>query len=151
MLGTRVLVMRNAILDCGGLSWCNYEGSIRIGDHCEVGPNCYLLGAGGIEIGNCVRMGAATMIFSSGEDYSMEHAEKPRAVHWFKKVTIKDFANIGSGTIIVPGVTIGVAAVIGAGAVVTHDVPDYKIVAGAPAKVIGDRREYTSPSLRVVG
>jgi len=51
-------------------------------------------------------------------------------------VVIKDGAHIGIGAIIMPGVTIGKSAVIGAGAVVVKDVPDYSIVAGIPAKII---------------
>lgn len=50
-------------------------------------------------------------------------------------------ASIGSNATIVAGVTIGAHALVGAGAVVTHDVPDYAIVAGVPARVIGDVRE----------
>ncbi|HYD32057.1 MAG TPA: N-acetyltransferase, partial [Azospirillaceae bacterium] len=50
-------------------------------------------------------------------------------------------ASIGSNATIVAGVTIGVHALVGAGAVVTGDVPDHAIVAGVPARVIGDVRE----------
>ena len=53
---------------------------------------------------------------------------------------VKQRASIGSNATIVAGVEIGEAAMIGAGAVVTHDVPDYAIVAGVPARVIGDVR-----------
>ena len=52
------------------------------------------------------------------------------------KVVIKDGAHIGIGAIIMPGVTIGEGAVIGAHSVVTHDVPPYCVAVGAPAKVI---------------
>jgi UDP-2-acetamido-3-amino-2,3-dideoxy-glucuronate N-acetyltransferase len=54
---------------------------------------------------------------------------------------VKQRASIGSNATIVAGVEIGEAAMIGAGAVVTHDVPDYAIVAGVPARVIGDVRK----------
>lgn len=54
---------------------------------------------------------------------------------------VKQRASIGSSATIVAGVVIGEGALIGAGAVVTHDVPDYAIVAGVPARVIGDVRQ----------
>ncbi len=57
------------------------------------------------------------------------------------EVLIKSGAFIGVNSIILPGVTIGMNSVIGAGSVVTKDVPDYKIAAGNPAKVIGDIRD----------
>mgnify|MGYP000140312050 CR=1 FL=1 len=58
---------------------------------------------------------------------------------------VKAQASIGSNATILCGITIGEKALVGAGAVVTRDVPDYAIVAGVPAKVIGDIRQKTPP------
>jgi UDP-2-acetamido-3-amino-2,3-dideoxy-glucuronate N-acetyltransferase len=56
------------------------------------------------------------------------------------KTLVKSRASIGSNATILGGVTIGEGALVGAGAVVTHDVPDHAIVAGVPARVVGDAR-----------
>lgn len=57
------------------------------------------------------------------------------------QVIIKDYAWIGSNVIILPKVTIGKGAVVAAGSVVTKSVPDYTLVAGIPAKKIGERNQ----------
>lgn len=59
------------------------------------------------------------------------------------KTKVKTRASIGSNATIIAGVTIGAGALVGAGAVVTNDVPDFAIVAGVPARVIGDVRNRT--------
>jgi len=61
------------------------------------------------------------------------------------KTLVKRRAAIGSNATIIAGITIGECALVGAGAVVTKDVPDYAIVAGVPARVIGDVRERAEP------
>jgi acetyltransferase-like isoleucine patch superfamily enzyme len=60
------------------------------------------------------------------------------------KTRVKQRASIGSNATIIAGVTIGEGALVGAGTVVTKDVPDFAIVAGVPARVIGDVRERTT-------
>ena len=61
------------------------------------------------------------------------------------RTLIRERASIGSNATIIGGITVGKEALIGAGAVVTHDVPDFAIVAGVPAKVVGDIRDKFKP------
>ena len=56
-VGHGVVLQRNAILHCGGKSWCNFEGSIKLGNHVVVGPHCILYGAGTLEVGDFTHFG----------------------------------------------------------------------------------------------
>jgi acetyltransferase-like isoleucine patch superfamily enzyme len=62
---------------------------------------------------------------------------------------VKQCASIGSGTVILPGIVIGRSALIGAGSVVTKDVPDFAIVAGNPARMMGDIRNTSKQRVRL--
>ena len=91
-----------------------------------------------IEIGNGVAVTSGVMILCHQRDLA-NYRPGMYAMHCpFKegKVIVKDGAHLGIGCIIMPGVTIGEGAVIGAGSVVTKDIPPYCVAVGAPAKVI---------------
>ena len=91
-----------------------------------------------IEIGNGVAVTSGVMILCHQRDLT-DYKPGMYAMHCpFKegKVIVKDGAHLGIGCIIMPGVTIGEGAIIGAGSVVTKDIPPYSVVVGAPAKVI---------------
>ena len=132
---------------CGGNDWSGGKGYVRIGKGCWFAQNAILYGAGGIEIGEHTGIGPGSCVFSSRDDYSMEHARKPHIVHTFGKVTIGSHVRVFAGVIISPGVTIGEGAVIGANSVVLSDIPPWTIAAGSPAKVV---RERTTDSVHAV-
>lgn len=91
-----------------------------------------------IEIGNGVAITSGVMILCHERDLT-NYKPGMYAMHCpFKegKVVIKDGAHIGIGTIILPGVTIGEGAIIGAGSVVNRDIPPYCVAVGCPARVV---------------
>lgn len=116
-----------------------YKNEMIIGYNTWIGQNCFFHSAGGINIGNAVGIGPLVKILTSSHletDINKPVLYEPLS---FKKVKIKDGCDIGVGTIILPGVTIGEGSIIGAGAVVTEDIPDYAVAVGCPAKVIRKR------------
>ncbi len=137
--GEGLRVAAGCFIHCGGNAWSGGKGKLRFGKGCWVEQNAVLYAAGGIEIGDYVGIGPGSCVFSSRDDYSMEHAYKDHIVHLFGKVAIGSYTRIFAGVVISPGVTIGEGAVIGAGSVVLKDVPPWSIAAGAPARVLGPR------------
>lgn len=107
---------------------------VHIGKSSVVGHHVTLDARKGLYIGVNVNISSEVMIWTLHHDYN---DEKFRAIG--NRVVIGDFAWICSRAIILPGVTIGKGAVVAAGAVVTKDVPEYAIVGGVPAKIIGKR------------
>ncbi len=114
---------------------------LRIGDHVHVGPYNVFSAAQAITIGNHCRTGPFVSIYDT--DVHPTDAERRRVDYGTMDgvptaaITIEDDAWLGVGAIVLKGVHIGRGAIVGAGAVVTHDVPAYTIVAGNPARSIG--------------
>lgn len=112
---------------------------ITIGDNSGIGVKCGVRGP--LEMGKNIMMGPRVIIMTNR--HNTERTDIPMNQQGFlplQKVTICDDVWIGTRVIIMPGVTIGKGSIIGAGAVVTKDVPEYAVVAGVPAKVIKYRK-----------
>jgi len=110
--------------------------NIQLSDRVIVNPDCHLDGRGGpLVIGDNVDIGPWTHIWTLQHDPNdLNHGTKGGSV------VIQDHVWIASRVTILPGVTIGRGAVVACGSVVTKDVPEKAIVAGIPAKVIGERK-----------
>lgn len=107
---------------------------IEIGDGSIVGNEAILDGRLGIRIGRNVNMSTGVWIWTVQHDYRDSGFADVGG-----PVVIKDHAWISCRVVILPGVTIGEGAVVGAGSVVTKDVEDFAVVGGVPAKRIGER------------
>lgn len=110
--------------------------NISIGEDSIIGEGAVLDGRERLQIGDHVDIASEVMIYNSQHDIHGGDFEPVSA-----PVVIEDYVFIGPRAIILPGVTLKRGAVVGAGAVVTRDVESFKIVAGVPAKEIGERRD----------
>jgi UDP-2-acetamido-3-amino-2,3-dideoxy-glucuronate N-acetyltransferase len=120
----------------------------RLGTDVVIGAFCFV--SGGAVVGDGTRIQCHTSVWDGvvlGQDVfvgpsvvftNVKHprAAYPRAPHWDRTV-VGDGASLGAGCILVAPVSIGPAAMVGAGAVVTRDVPAHAIVVGNPARLIG--------------
>ena len=136
------------------LVWQNC-GTIEIGNYTFVGENSRIYAAKSIKIGDRVQIAHGCNIFDNNihslnpEERHLEYIQNiTKGVLKLyplkeKEVVIKDDAWLGANVIILKGVTIGEGAIIGAGSVVTCDVPDYCIFAGNPASFIKKLNDIT--------
>lgn len=112
-----------------------FDSSITIGDNSGIGINCLV--AGSAVIGQNVMMGPECIFYS--RNHAHDRIDIPMNRQGFEQerpVTVGDDVWFGARVIVLPGVTIGSHCIIGAGSVVTKDVPDYAIVGGNPAKIL---------------
>ena len=133
--GENVNIEKNAV----------FGPQLEIGNNSGVGINCEVYGP--VTIGDNVMMGPEVVIYT--RNHNIERTDIPMQAQGyaeFKPVVIGNDVWIGRRAIILPGVHIGDGCVIGAGAVVTKDLPDFTISGGVPAKVIKKRISATEES-----
>ena len=134
--------------------FCHVQKGARIGSRCSLGQN--------VNVGNNAIIGNECKIQNNVSIYEgviledgvfcgpscvftndlTPRARYPKGHENFKKTVIKEGASLGANCTIVCGHTVGKCAMVAAGAVVTKDVPDYALVAGVPAKVVGKVDEF---------
>ena len=127
---------------------CIIQDDVVIGDNCNIGANVFI--EKGVRIGNGVKIKNNIAIYSGveiaddvflGPNCVFTNVNNPRAFisrkHEFKKTIVRKGATIGANATIICGHDIGEYAMVGAGAVVAHNVSDYSIVVGNPDKLLG--------------
>jgi acetyltransferase-like isoleucine patch superfamily enzyme len=118
--------------------------ALSVGDGVEINTGANIDYSGGLEIGDGVLISEEALI------YTHDHGLDPRSVPTLYRKQIGAGAWIGARVILMPKCRyIGTRAVVGAGAVVTKDVPDFAIVAGNPARVVGATRSGRAPTQSV--
>jgi UDP-2-acetamido-3-amino-2,3-dideoxy-glucuronate N-acetyltransferase len=131
-VGNFVLIRDNTIVgrDCLIGSYVDIEGDVRVGDSVSLQSGCYL--TRGVIIEDKVFCGPRIMTLN--DKYMCYGRPDMRFVRQAPRILRA--ARIGGGSILCPGITVGENAVIGAGSVVTRDVPDRTIVVGNPAEIV---------------
>jgi len=117
-------------------AWFNTPGDFVMGHHSVINQKCRLDNRGGLTIGNTVSISAQVCILTADHDPNSRDFSGRTA-----PVVIEDYTFVGTRAMIMPGVTIGRGAIVAAGSIVTKDVPEFTIVAGVPAKPIGERNK----------
>lgn len=122
--------------------YCDYGYNIHVGSRVYFNFNCVILDVCRVDIGNDSMFGPNVQIYTA--THSMYVEERRLGTEFGKPIVIGSDVWVGGGSIICPGVTIGDGCVIGAGSVVTRDVPPYSFAAGNPCRVIRDLRRTMS-------
>jgi UDP-2-acetamido-3-amino-2,3-dideoxy-glucuronate N-acetyltransferase len=117
------------------------QKNATVGARCKISSHSFI--CEGVTLEDEVFIGHGVMFINDRFPRATAGGRLQTAADWQVIPTrVQRGASIGSGAVIMCGVTIGAGAMIGAAALVTHDVPDYAIVAGVPARVVGDVRAH---------
>jgi acetyltransferase-like isoleucine patch superfamily enzyme len=144
VFGDHVTIGRFAMIRPSGYYGREIGVGLKVGNHSNIGPYCFIGCSGRIEIGNGVMMSPRVSIYAENHNfYRTDVPMKDQGVTR-QQTIIEDDCWIASNSVILAGVRIGHGAIIAAGAVVSEDVPPNAIVGGVPAKVIGFRDQKGS-------
>lgn len=117
---------------------CEFGYNIKIGNHFYANFDCVMLDGGGIEIGDYVLFGPRVSIYTTRHAYDPQ--ERAAGGCFSKKVKIGNRVWVGGGVHMDYGISIGDNSIIGAGSVITRDIPANVVAAGAPCRVIRELR-----------
>ena len=120
------------------------KAGITIGNDCFIGEMTVMRGQGGIYMGNKVYTGPFVQILAVNHVFSDPNVPIADQGITAQGIVIEDDVWIGAGAMVLDGVRIGTGSVIGAGAVVSQDIPPYSLAVGSPAKPIKDRRQLAT-------
>jgi acetyltransferase-like isoleucine patch superfamily enzyme len=133
-IGARVFLGRNTLLACK-------DGDIVLEDGVNISYHCTVFSASSVRIGAETLLAAYCYVVGGGHDFDRPDLPVVQQARPSRGITVGAGGWLGAGAIVLDGVTVGSSAIVGAHAVVTEDVPAFAIVAGAPARVVRDRRE----------
>ena len=125
--------------------YCDYGSNIEVGKNCFINYNCTILDNAKVVLGDNCLLAPNVSIYTAG--HTIHPAARALGYEYGIPVTVGDNVWIGGNTVICPGVHIGSNTVVGAGSVVTRDIPEWSFAAGNPCRVIRpiteeDRKYY---------
>lgn len=156
-LGDRIFIGRNTYVDANHIEseirleddvyigrYCMLRagvGSIHIGPKVSVGSFCFLRGSGGLEIGENSLLSQGVQIITANHVFKDQSVPIKFQGARYGKVNIGEDVWLGTNVVVLADVSIGDGSVIGAGSIVTKDIPKYSVAVGAPARVISKRQK----------
>jgi len=137
-IGSNVRIDDFSVLSAG-------EGGIELGNYIHIAVFSSLIGAGRIKLADFVNISSRVSIYSSNDDYSGSTLTNPMVPDHFKNVQsadveLKRHVIVGSGSVVLPGVTLNEGAAIGALSMVATDCEEFTIYSGVPAKALKPRK-----------
>lgn len=147
---TTAIIDSGAQIGEGTRIWhfCHVSGNAELGQNCVLGQNVFI--GNGVKLGNGVKVQNNVSVYAGviceddvflGPSMVFTNVLNPRSFierkHEFRPTLVKQGASIGANATILCGITLGRYCLIGAGAVVTSDVPDYALMTGLPARLTG--------------
>jgi maltose O-acetyltransferase len=136
----RARILQKLIPNAGAGLWlqppfyCDYGTNIQIGERVFFNFNCIILDVTTVTIGSRTMFGPNVQVYTA--THPIDHRARASGLEYAKPITIGEDVWIGGSAVICPGVTIGARTVIGAGSVVTKDIPADVFAAGNPCRVI---------------
>jgi len=142
--GKNVRIGSNVRIDC--YSVITSDKPVILGNHIHIGAGGHIFGTAGVTIHDYCNISSRCSIFTASDDYTQGYMTNPTVPEEFKRVTcapvvLEKHVIIGCGSIIMPGVTLGVGAAVGALSFVNKDVPEFHIVGGTPIRTLGIRNK----------
>jgi len=140
--GDNVRIGSHVRIDC--YSIITSQKPVIIGSHIHIGAGGHIFGTEGVTLNDFCNLSSRCSIFTASDDYTQGYMTNPTVPDEFKLVTrapvvLEKHVIIGCGSIIMPGVTLGMGAAVGALSLVNKDVPAFHIVGGTPNKTLGLR------------
>jgi maltose O-acetyltransferase len=114
--------------------FCDYGYNVTLGDDVFINFNCVMLDVVPITLGDRVQVASAVQFLAA--DHPLDAVERASGREFGSAITIEDDVWLGGGAVLCPGVTVGKASVIGAGSVVTKDIPPGVVAVGSPCRVL---------------